>query len=86
MTYSYAEDILDRTSWNTNEWVDDGYGFHYTDRRRTQAGMLEADADTNLSAQMITMTSLLKMIALNNQGGSVAAMNAVNPTASVSCP
>ena len=87
MTYSYHEDILDRTSWNTNEWVDDGYGFRSTDRRRTQAGMLEADAATNLSAQMITMTSLLKT-ALSNQGGSIAAMNAmnvVNPTASVSC-
>ena len=88
MTYTQAVDILDRISWNTNEWVDDGYGFRSTDRRRMQAGMLEADVATNLSAQMITMASLLKTIALNNQGGSVAAMNAmnaVNPTAYVSC-
>jgi len=50
--------------------------------------MLETDAATNLSAHMATMTSLLKTIALNNQGGSVAAMNAmnaVNSTASLSC-
>ena len=89
MTYSYAEDIFDRTSWNTNEWVDDGYEFRSTNRRQTQAGILEADAATNLSAQIAEMTSLLETIVLNNQGRSVAARNAINVmtlTVSVSCP
>ena len=45
-----CEDIFDRTSWNTNEWVDDEYEFHSTNRRQTQAGMLEADVANNLAA------------------------------------
>ncbi|WP_217833202.1 hypothetical protein, partial [Picosynechococcus sp. PCC 7002] len=49
---------------------------------------IETDATSNLSAQIANMTSLLQTIALNNQGGTVAsmdAMNTVNATASVSC-
>ena len=77
-TYTQAKEILDRISRNTDEWVDDGYGSRYMDRRRSQAGMIETDATSNLSAQIANMTSLLKTIALNNQGGTVASMDAMN--------
>lgn len=87
-TYTQAKEILDRISRNTDEWVDDGYGSRYMDKRRSQARMIDTDATSNLSAQIANMTSLLQTIALNNQGGTVAsmdAMNTVNTTASVSC-
>ena len=88
MTYSYARNLFDRTPWDTNEWVHDGYEFHPTNRRQTQAGMLETDATTSLAAQLTNMTSMLQTLVLKNQGRSVAAMNAVhamNSTASVDC-
>ena len=87
-TYTQAKDILDKILRNTDKWVDNGYGSRSTGRRRMQAKMLDTDVATSLAAQMATMTYLLKTIALNNQGGSVAtvnAMNAASPTASVSC-
>ena len=62
MTYSYARNLFDKTPWDTNEWVDDGYEFRPTNRRQTQVGMLEADAAINLSAQIAKMTSLLETI------------------------
>ncbi|WP_217833175.1 hypothetical protein [Picosynechococcus sp. PCC 7002] len=49
MTYSYAENIFDRNSWNTNEWVDNEYEFRSTNRRQTQAGMLETYATTSMA-------------------------------------
>ena len=51
MTYSYAENIFDRNSWNTNEWVDNEYEFRSTNRRQTQAGRLETDATTSRAEQ-----------------------------------
>jgi len=51
MTYYYAENIFDRDSWNTNEGVDDEYEFRFTNRRQTQAGMLETDATTSRAEQ-----------------------------------
>ena len=81
-----CKDIFDRTSWNTNEWVDDGYEFRSTNRRQTQAGMLETDATTSMAVQLDNM---LQTLVLQTQGKSVAATNAVhamNPTASVDCP
>ena len=89
MTYSYAGNLFDRTPWDTNEWVDDGYEFRPTNRRPMQAGMLEADVANNLAAQLANMTSMLQTLVLRNQGRPVAAMNAVhamNSTASVDCP
>ena len=89
MTYSYARNIFDRTSWNTNEWVDDEYEFRSTNRRQTQSRMLETDATTSMAVQLYNMTSMLQTLVLKNQGRLVAAMNAVhamNPTASVDCP
>ena len=86
MTYSHAGNLFDRTPWDTNEWVDDGYEFRPTNRRQTQAGMLEADVANNLAAQLANMTSMLQTLVLRNQGRPVAAMNAVhamNSTASV---
>ena len=73
MTYSYARNLFDRTPWDTNEWVDDGYEFRPTNRRQTQAGMLEADVANNLAAQLANMTSMLQTLVLRNQ-------------ASVDCP
>ena len=58
------------------------------DKRRTQAGLIEIDATTNIAAKIDSMTSMLQTLVLNNQGGAAAvrdAMNAVNTTASVSC-
>ena len=89
MTYFYAEDIFDRNSWNINEWVDDEYEFCSTNRRQTQAGMLETDATTSMAVQLDNIASMLQTLVLQNQGRSVAAMNAVhamNLTASVDCP
>ena len=86
MTYSYARNLFDRTPWDTNEWVDDRYEFRPTNRRQTQAGMLEADVANNLAAQLTHMTSMLQTLVLRNQGRPFAAMNAVhamNSTASM---
>ena len=50
--------------------------------------MIETDVATGLAAQIATMTSLLKAIALNNQGGTVGpaySINALSSMAAVSC-
>lgn len=79
--------ILDRISRNTDEWVNDGYGFHFMDRRKAQARMIKAVVAMSLVAQMATMISLLKTMALNNEGmaGPAAQMNAMNQVVAVSC-
>lgn len=77
-TYIEPMTILERISRNTDEWVDDGYGTRSMDRRKTQTRMVEADVALSLAAQMATVTSLLKTMAINNDTLNVAQMNVMN--------
>lgn len=87
-TYTQAKDILDRILRNIDEWLDDGYGSRSTDRRRAQARVIEAAVAKSLAVQLAMVTSLLKTIALNNNGGivgSIALIHALNQVAAISC-
>ncbi|XP_038887458.1 uncharacterized protein LOC120077591 [Benincasa hispida] len=64
-TYTKAKVILDRISWNMDDWVDDGYRGRGSERRRNDNAIVFANTMTTLATQMAMVTSLLQLMALN---------------------
>ncbi|XP_038876668.1 uncharacterized protein LOC120069060 [Benincasa hispida] len=86
-TYTEAKVILDRILRNTVDWVDDGYGGRDPERRRNDITFVSADTMKTLATQMVVVSSLLQMMAIN-QGGlsqSSAQPNAPVQVAAISC-
>ncbi len=48
-TYTEAKVILDRISWNMDDWIDDGYEGRGAKRRKNETAIVPAETMTTLA-------------------------------------